>query len=212
MSGTRIGIFCGSSLPAEDRPENDGVTYLAPAARNDVIQSVADFDVLLLIDGVFHYDLAPSPKECYAASQRLRFFGASSMGALRSAECRPYGMTPLGIIARWYVDEVIDGDDEVGVLVDPQTQTALSVPLVNVRYVAWLAQRCGLLDRVEAAHFVKASRNVYYTERTWDGALDNVPAAKRRSVERIALANGDLKRHDARFALRSVLRRFPSSP
>jgi len=200
-----LGVFCGPSLPLEDRICAAGVCYLPPAARGDIARSAGQYDALLLIDGVFHHDLAPSPKECYDAAQRTRCFGAASMGALRAAECRSYGFTPLGIIARWYVCEVIDGDDEVAVLVDPRTQRALSVPSVNVRYVARLAVRRGVLSKREACTLVESARDVFYAERTWDHVVDLAPAHARAALDSIAAAHGDLKRHDARFALRRFL-------
>ncbi len=202
----RLGIFCGPSLPPEDRLAADGVAYLPPAGRGDVERAAAEFDAVLLIDGVFHQDLAPSPKECYRAVQIARCFGASSMGALRAAECRPYGFVPLGAIARWYVEAVVDGDDEVAVLVDPGTQRALTVPLVNVRYVAWLARRRQILLADECARLIAESREMFYTERTWRDVAELAPAPARNAIRAIAEREGDLKRHDARFALRFMLR------
>jgi TfuA protein len=207
----RLAVFCGPSLPPEDRRGFDGVTFLRPAARGDVERASHEFDAILLIDGVFHHDLAPSPKECYRAAQRVRAFGASSMGALRAAECAPYGFLPLGAIARWYAHEVIDGDDEVAMLVHPETHAALKVPSVNVRYVARLAQRRGLLTQAEAAKLIDESRAIFYMDRTWDDVVDLVPERARDRVRSIADREGDLKRWDARFALRSVLRRFGST-
>jgi hypothetical protein len=192
----------------EDRLAVAGAEYLAPASRGDVERAAEQYDAILLVDGVFHHDLAPSPKECYNASQRARCFGAASMGALRAAECWPYGFTPLGAIARWYVREVIDGDDEVAVLVDPKTQRALTVPNVNVRYVAWLACRRGILSRSEAAEFISRSRSIFYMDRTWDDAIGAAPSRAREAIMKIARSEGDLKRHDACFALRSTLRRL----
>jgi hypothetical protein len=203
----RIGVFAGPSLPLEDRVAIEGVTYLPPAARGDVARASKEYDAVLLIDGVFHHDLAPSPKECYAATLEARMFGASSMGALRAAECAPYGFTPLGAIAQWYVHEVIDGDDEVAVLTHPQTHAALTVPMVNVRYTARLALRRGILTRAEHDAFISGTRDVFYMDRTWDDALDRVPAHARDPVASIAQREGDLKRWDARFALRTVVRR-----
>jgi len=161
---------------------------------------------VLLVDGVFHHDLAPSPKECFEAIARARMFGASSMGALRAAECAPYGFTPLGAIARWYLAEFIDGDDEVAVLTHPQTHAALSVPLVNVRYLARRARRGGLLGDGEARDLVLASRSVFYMDRTWDDVLDFAPANAREALRGLIGDSSDLKMLDARFALRSTLR------
>jgi hypothetical protein len=199
-----IGVFAGPSLPPEDRIAIDGVTYLPPASRGDVERASKEFDAVLLVDGVFHHDLAPSPKECYAATLRARMFGASSMGALRACECAPYGFTPLGAIAQWYVHEVIDGDDEVAVLTHPRTHVALTVPVVNVRYTARLALRRGILSRTEHDAFITGARDVFYMDRTWDDALEHAPEHARESVRAIAMREGDLKRWDAQFALRTV--------
>ncbi|MGC2242289.1 MAG: YcaO-like family protein [Candidatus Aquilonibacter sp.] len=202
----RLAVFAGPSLPLEDRTAGEGVFYLPPASRGDVERAARDYDVVLLIDGVFHHDLAPSPKECYAALAQARMFGAASMGALRAAECAPFGFTPLGAIATWYVRGAIDGDDEVAVLTHPTTHQALSIPLVNVRYVARLVHRRGLLDRAECDAFIRRARDIFYTDRTWQDVLELAPSHAREAIEAIAHANGDLKRWDARFALRRVLR------
>jgi TfuA protein len=208
----RLAVFCGPSLPPEDRHAADGVSFLPPAARGDVERASHEYDAILLIDGVFHHDLAPSPKECYRAAQRVRAFGASSMGALRAAECAPYGFLPLGAIARWYAYETIDGDDEVAMLVHPETHAALTVPSVNVRYVARLAQRRGILNREEAMQLIDDSRAVFYMDRTWEDVIDAAPERAKEAIRAIAEREGDLKRWDAQFALRSVVRRLGSTP
>lgn len=201
---SRLGVFCGPSLPPEDRISASGVFFLPPAARGDVGRAADDYDTLLLIDGVFHHDLAPSPRECYRAAQRARCFGASSIGALRAAECWPYGFAPLGIIARWYIRELIDGDDEVAVLFEPTTQRALTVPSVNVRYVARLSIRRGILSPRDAGLLVDRARDIFYMERTWDDVVELAPPNARAAIRSIAELEGDLKRHDARFALRRL--------
>ncbi|MGZ3509482.1 MAG: TfuA-like protein [Vulcanimicrobiaceae bacterium] len=201
-----LAVFCGPSLPPADRIAPDAV-YLPPAARGDVDRASREFSDVLLIDGVFHYDLAPSPKEIFGALSRCRLSGAASMGALRAAECARYGMAAIGAIALWYLYERIDGDDEVAVLVDPRTQVALTVPLVNVRHVMRLAVRRGFLAPAQAEHVVERARSIYYMERTWDDVLDAVPGPAREAVATIARSTiADLKRLDARFAVRRALR------
>ncbi len=208
MSACSLCVFCGPSLPPEDRVVSPSVVYVPPASRGDVARAAERFDALLIIDGVFHHDLAPTPREVYDALVRARVFGASSMGALRAAECAAYGAVPLGIIARWYLRETIDGDDEVAVLVDPQTQRTLTVPSVNVRYVAALAVRRGLMDRTSASEWVSSARDIFYMDRTWESAIERAPLKVRKALGLIACKEGDLKRWDARFALRSVRRRL----
>jgi TfuA protein len=204
----RLAVFCGPSLPPPDRRAFGEVIFLPPAARGDVEAAAQAYEALLLIDGVFHHALAPSPKECCRAAGRARAFGAASMGAMRAAECAAYGFRPLGAIAGWYASGKIDGDDEVAVLCDPATQRALTVPSVNVRYVAWLARRRGILSLEEEARLVDESRAVFYMDRRWDDVVALVPAHARAAVAAISRTNGDLKRLDARFALRAMQRLF----
>lgn len=202
-----VGIFAGPSLPLADRPAVPGLIYLPPAARGDVAAAAERFDAVLLIDGVFHQGIAPSPKEMLAACRRVPVFGAASMGALRAAECRAFGAVPLGAIAGWYASGVIDGDDEVAVLMDAVTSRALSVPSVNVRYVARLATRSGLLSAVQADAWVNRARHeIFYADRSWRGAVALAPAVARDALIAIAYAHGDLKRWDARFAVRRMHR------
>lgn len=202
-----VCVFAGPSLPIEDRTEAPGVAYVAPAARGDVAAAAEAYDRLLLIDGVFDDDLAPSPKEVAAACARSRVYGAASMGALRAAECRAYGAVPLGAIAAWYARDLIDGDDEVAVLIHPRTHVALTVPSVNVRYVARLAWRRGVLDAAQAERWTNdARKRIFYADRTWQNAVALAPPRARRELLRIAEREGDLKRWDARFALRCVAR------
>jgi YcaO-like protein with predicted kinase domain len=201
-----VAVFAGPSLPGEDCPDSERVVYLPPAARGDVLRAAHEYDVVLLIDGVFHHDLAPSPKECYAALAYARMFGAASMGAIRAAECAQYGFIPLGAIAGWYVHDAIDGDDEVAVGTHPEHHGALSVPLVNVRYAARLAYRSGLLDESQRDRLIEAARRIFYIDRTWEDIAELVPSAVRETFLDLAQRCGDLKRADARFALRSVLR------
>lgn len=202
-------MFAGPSLPIADRLAVPGLTYLPPAARGDVAAAAERFDALLLIDGVFHQAIATSAKEMLAACRRVPVFGASSMGALRAVECRAFGAIPLGAIAGWYASGAIDGDDEVAVLMDPATSRALSVPSVNVRYVARLATRRGVLSAAEAGAWAnRARREIFYADRSWRGAVALAPAAARDALLAIAHAHGDLKRWDARFAVRRVQRAF----
>lgn len=203
-----LWVFAGPSLPIEDRVAVEGVTYAPPASRGDLLRATESHETILMIDGLFHHHLAPSPKETYEACRRARVYGAASMGALRAAECAPYGAVPLGAIANWYAREKIEGDDEVAVLVNERTQTALTVPCVNVRYLARLATRRLILNEGEAELLIATSRNIFYMDRTWEDVLALAPERSRSKLRRIAEKEGDLKRLDARFALRSVLRRL----
>lgn len=200
----RVAVFGGPSLPREDRVPLPGVTYLPSARRGDVEAAAAAYEIVLLIDGVFHQELAPSPKECYRAAQTARCFGAASMGALRAVECRRYGFAPLGVVAAWYADGSVDGDDEVAVLVDAGSERALTVASVNVRYAAIKAERRGILSPGDAREFASRARDIYYAERSWDRVLAFSPPASRGALEALVARHGDIKRRDARLALAAV--------
>jgi hypothetical protein len=163
------------------------------------------YGAVLLIDGVFHHQLAVSPKETYEATLRCRMYGAASMGALRGVECKPFGMRCLGIIARWYEAGVVDGDDEVAVLVDPSTQRPITVPSVNVRFLAWRAARVGILSSKQAAELVSRARHLFYQDRDWAEVLRLVPETARERLQTLT-SSSDLKRIDAMTAVRAVQR------
>jgi hypothetical protein len=78
--------------------------------------------IIGLIDGVFFDESAVAHKEIlYAIKKRVRVVGASSMGALRSAELDVLGMEGVGEIYQLYKDGVLVSDDEVALIFDPDT-------------------------------------------------------------------------------------------
>lgn len=207
MDHPRGCVFAGPSLPPSYRQALPGITYLPPAERGDLEAAARQYDRILLIDGVFHHRLAVSPKECLAACRLVKVFGAASIGAPRAVECAPYGAVPLGIIARWYANGTIDGDDEVAVMTHPQTHAALTVPAVDLRYIARLAVRRGVMQGHEAVQWVRDARErIFYMDRTWDDALALAPSGRRHALAALASASGSLKEHDAVFALRRFAR------
>ena len=84
-----------------------------------------------IIDGVFAQTLAISPGEIReAAVNGIDVYGASSMGALRAAEVS--SVVGIERVFEMYRTGLIDRDDEVAVLMNPDTQEALTEPLVNI--------------------------------------------------------------------------------
>jgi len=201
----QLTVFAGPSMPAEDRVPIPGVTYARSARRGDVAQAAVNSRSVLLLDGAFDDDLAPSPKEILHACRAAKFIGAASMGALRAVECMPFGAHACGTVARWYARGAIDGDDEVAVLVERESERALTVPLVNVRYLLGLARRFGVLDRTECDAALRRAREIFYADRTWEDVLEAAARSKRTQLARLT-EFADLKRRDARRALRCSLR------
>jgi hypothetical protein len=158
----------------------------------------------LIIDGVFMADQSVSPREVVEVlADGALVIGASSMGALRAADCWPAGAIGVGIIYRLYRSGILESDEEVAVAVRGDgTDLAVSVPLVNVRHAIARAVRRRLLDRGKAHAVLEAATSIYYSERTWREVLRRADV-KRPEVHEFC-ASLDLKRNDAERALARV--------
>ena len=155
----------------------------------------------LIIDGVFMQEDAVSPREVVdVLGDGALVIGASSMGALRAADCWPAGAKGVGLIYRLYRMGVLESDEDVAVAVSADgSDTAVSLPLVNVRYAVARAVRRRLLDRATARRIVSAAAAIYYPERTWDEVLRRAGPLPPEVVQYCARV--DLKRADAERAL-----------
>ncbi|MDN7025967.1 TfuA-related McrA-glycine thioamidation protein [Methanoculleus sp. FWC-SCC1] len=206
-----IVVFLGPSLDPESARAILDATYLPPARRGD-IQAAASggAGVIVLIDGVFFQDCAVAHREILAALRAgVRVVGASSMGALRAAELDTLGMEGVGEIYRAYRDGKLVADDEVALVFDPETGTALSEPLVNIRATLDRAVNEGVLTPDAARAVLDAGRRLYFPERTYDSVADAAePVIGADAAERFrSFAEGhavDQKRTDAVAALTSV--------
>ncbi|MBI4591780.1 MAG: hypothetical protein HY725_23395 [Candidatus Rokubacteria bacterium] len=182
-----------------------GLDLRPPARRGDLYREREEGAWgFLLIDGVFMQEDAVSPREVVdVLEDGALIVGASSMGALRAADCWPAGAKGIGLIYRLYRMGVLESDEEVAVAVSADGSDAtVSVPLVNVRYAVARAVRQRLLDRATARQIVSAAAAIYYPERTWPEVLRRVgefPPELLRYCAQI-----DLKRQDAERALSCV--------
>jgi TfuA protein len=204
-------VFLGPSLDRRAALAILGADYRPPAARGDITRAVSDgAGVIGLIDGVFFQESSVGHREILAALKGgVRVIGASSMGALRAAELHTLGMEGVGEVYRMYRDGVLVSDDEVALAFDPESFTALSEPLVNIRATLARAEEEGVIDRRTVEILFSAASSLYYPDRTYPrlvreakGAADPETLARfARWVERGAV---DLKRMDAILALERI--------
>ena len=203
-----IVVFLGPSLPLPEAARILDARYLPPAGRGDIPAAVRDgAKIICLIDGVFFQECSVGHREILDAVRKgVRVIGASSMGALRASELDTLGMEGVGEIYRWYRDGTITSDDEVALIFDPGSGYALSVPLVNIRYILGLAANGGLIDPDTGRVLLELARSLYFPDRTWDGIkklayskLDHGTVDKFMAFAETA---PDLKRNDAIAALR----------
>lgn len=206
----KICVFLGPTMPLDDaKVLLPGAVYLPPAGQADVISAMTIHrpDVIALIDGVFGQSLSVWHKEILFALHRgIAVYGASSMGALRAAECHPFGMVPVGEVARQYIDGRLTGDDEVALAhAGPEDgYLALSEPLVNMRASLAAARAANVIDATLHDRLIDAAKRRYFTERTRDRIWADAGLTEEEAQRLDAfLASGavDQKRRDAEVLL-----------
>lgn len=198
-----------AGLPVRIRP---------PIVRGDLEQLAAEAPGttrVLLLDGEFGQRMAVSVTEIrhYLAGGG-RMIGASSMGALRAAECWSLGMTGYGWVVQRYLDGTTDSDADVALLFDADHQP-VTVPLINVRWLLGEAVRSGALVQSDADRALSAARRIGYRGRfpaalgrSWSRVLS--PSAAAVLLPRLdedRLDDWDRKRLDALEVLDLLLRR-----
>ena len=142
------------------------------------------------------------------------------MGALRAAELHTLGMEGVGEVYRMYRDGILVSDDEVALAFDPETFTALSEPLVNIRATLDRAETDGIIGYADSEALLAAAVSLYYPDRTWPRIAREAKAAvDPRTLARFSrwVETGavDLKKADAILALeriREILGAPPPSP
>lgn len=223
MSGEqgRTVVFLGPSLPlAEAQDILPGASFRPPVAQGDVYALLGPDqpDAIGIIDGVFYQDLPVWHKEIIDALERgVAVYGASSMGALRAAECAPYGMVGIGSIFEWYASGELIDDDEVAVAHygPEQGWRPRTEPLVNLRATLGDAVARGQLSDDAASRAMAVAKDIWFADRTRPALLAALRAAGTPQDEAeavwAALDEGyvDQKRLDALSLLRMLRDRAP---
>ncbi|PRX68477.1 hypothetical protein B0I32_103439 [Nonomuraea fuscirosea] len=209
----RAAVFLGPSLsPALASKELDA-EYLPPIQRGDIdalLSRPVPPEVIGIVDGRFLSSLSISPKEVLSAvDEGVRVYGSSSMGALRAAECAPWGMIGVGRIYQAYASGAVDADDEVAIVYDEETGTAASDPMINLRFAVAAAVERGLVTAGTGAVFVDAAKKLYFPDRTVRNVLRVVepalPAGEHEALTRFfAIEAPDTKADDARLLLGAI--------
>src|SRR5580765_3353945 len=168
-------VYVGPTLDAagvkEWLPE---AQVMPPVRRGDLYRDrLLGFSFFLILDGVFLDELAISPREVVdVIRDAATIVGASSMGAIRAAECWTAGMHGVGSIYRMYRRGSLSSDDEVAITFSPLSPgLSATVPLVTVRYAVSRVVRRGALSKAEAAQIVRAAADLHYADRTWKSIL-----------------------------------------
>lgn len=209
---TRV-VFMGPSLSHHELGSiPSDVSLLPPIKRGDVDQASQRFPNLKtigIVDGEFFQSFAVSPKEILRSMDRgKRFFGSSSMGALRATELTIYGMVGIGKVYQMFFAGEIDADDEVAMTYDPATLTPTSEPLANMRIALERSCDRGELSRSVMEKAIGIAQDLYYPDRTYGAMLASARTklsdADFRELKDACQTPSNAKREDAWQLLSSM--------
>jgi hypothetical protein len=203
-------VFAGPSLP-DARDHASTVRVRDPAALGDVAKAVLEgANVIGIVDGYFENVASVWHKELlFALSAGVTVVGGASMGALRAAECAPFGMTGVGTVFAAYASGALVDDDAVGQVHGPAElgYVPLSEPLVNVTATVELLAGQGLISTEESAAIRASATAMFFKLRTFAAILKNTRLDSARMMEIRALCvshRRDVKREDALSLLHIV--------
>lgn len=181
-----------------------GIDLRPPAKQGDMIAAVRDgASAIGLVDGYFGGAAAVWHKEIlYALSSGVTVLGASSMGALRAAECAQYGMIPVGQIAAAYVSGELDDDAAVALTHAPPEfgSEPMTEPLVDAVATIANLEGSGRVSAREADALRSSAANCFFGDRTVDAISEGAGFEPERAaavVELYARHRVALKQRDA---------------
>ncbi|WP_331376254.1 TfuA-like protein [Sinorhizobium chiapasense] len=183
-------VFVGPTVPDARALAGAAFAVHPPAMQGDILRVVrAGATIIGLVDGNFEHVAPVWHKEIlFALSQGVQVFGAASMGALRAAECAPFGMVGIGDIYRQYAAGELADDSDVALLHAPAElgYAPLTVPLVNVRATLARLRQGGSITIADAMRIEAAAGQIFYKRRTWAAIVAD--AELQADADRAALA------------------------
>ena len=210
----KIIVYAGLSIPFDeakdilDSTDDVEVIYKRPIQRGDLGHALKEHpDIIAIIDGVFHQNSAVGHKEILNAMKSgVKVYGASSMGALRASELDTLGMVGVGYVYTQYTTGEVDSDDDVAVMLDSETLEAISVPLINMKYVFTNAVSEGIITDDEKDELLKISKKTYYPQRNYAKTLSESDLDDGKKTELIDFirTSPDIKKEDAKELLQLI--------
>ena len=164
-------------------------------------------DIIAIIDGVFHQSSAVGHKEILNVMKSgVKVYGASSMGALRASELDTLGMVGVGYVYTQYATGEVDSDDDVAVMLDSETLEALSVPLINMKYVFTNAAEENIITEDERDELLKIAKKTFYPKRNYSQTLreSDLDDDKKSELIDFIRTSPDIKKEDAKDLLKVI--------
>lgn len=161
-------VYTGPSLSHEQaKAILPDAFYHEPIQCGDIIKAMRlGVKKIVIIDGYFEQRGAVWHKEIlFALSHGVIVYGASSMGALRAAECHSIGMIGFGDIFEQYRDNLILDDDEVA-LVHADDYNSIITPMVNIRATLDYALEVGRITPKQKENLTQQLKHRPYYSRS----------------------------------------------
>ncbi len=195
----------GTSWAADEPSVIEDVVCRGPACQGDLARAVVEGATAIgLIDGRFEDIAAVWHKEIlYAIEEGVQVFGAASMGALRAAECSPFGMIGVGTVFERYRHGDLVDDAAVAQSHAPAElgYAPLTEALVNVEATLGRFVKLGAIDADEAAKLERSARGLFFKERTWPRILFDAgvkcETQSQRLLQLVRRCRVDVKQQDA---------------
>lgn len=212
----KIVIFLGPSLSlAEGKKILPQAIFEPPAQQSDILSVLHNHrpDIIGLIDGVFEQSLSVWHKEIlYALDRGIRIYGASSMGALRAAECAEFGMIGVGQVFQMFASGELNNDDEVALVHGPEESGyyGISEPMVNIRMTFQKAWEDDVIDKLTGEKLIDIAESLFFHDRKFpvifEKALESgiEPEIIERMKVRAADHYVDIKAKDAIELLQTI--------
>ena len=185
-------MFAGPSLYGAEF-EAGGVVMRGPAQMGDLERAVSEGATAIgLVDGHYQQVGAVWHKEIlFALSAGAAVFGAASMGALRAAECEPFGMIPIGSIAHRYCSGELYDDSDVALTNGPAELgfPPLTEPMVDVAATTAHLAAEGLVSAAEAHAITTAAAKIFFADRTVEAIFRQIGGCRHAELERLYLAH-----------------------
>ncbi|WP_459200972.1 TfuA-related McrA-glycine thioamidation protein [Methanococcus sp. CF] len=208
----KIAIFSKLTLKEDEirkKLSNFDVDVFPPIKRGDLMsEKIMKYDVIGIIDGCFLQSTAVAHREILnVIKNKIKVFGAGSMGALRASELDTYGMTGVGSVYNSYKNGVISDDDEVAVTFDDNLNQ-ITFSMISFREMIDNALKEKIIDENDSKQLISSGKELYYPLRTFENVIEKSKIAleKREVLEKFLKNQPDIKRSDAFEMLEEIIK------
>lgn len=172
----RAVVFVGPSLTGEDLERishDDRLTIRRPIRRGAVPGVISDgYRLIGIIDGALERGSAVPPREILAGLDAgCQIVGGAGVGALLAGALGRYGVQGVGVVCSWQRSGRLTGGQDITLryaAVDG-CYRVLTVPMVNVRWVATVGLQERWLSMLGARRLLATAAATQWSERTWSG-------------------------------------------